>query len=179
MHIFALLCERLHQLDLAAELLVQAISLLERAYEETEDSQTEYRYATANVNLGRIRLAIGDYEGAKEVFSVVLGLLGGDAAEPETRLSPRDRTAALIRVQAHFGKGMACFKSDELEDALSAFEAAADAVPTGLDDVKGHVTILTAQALWAIGSEEAQETAREQLLERWGISCLKAWRSFI
>lgn len=168
LHIFALLCERLHQTDLAAELLRQAIALLERAYEETEDPEIERRYAIANVNLGRVLLATAQYSDAKEAFDTALGLLGREATGTEDLKTEDNSTiTAIVRVQAHFGMGLACFKSGELEEALSAFEASAEIVPADLSDVSGHVTIMTAQTLWAIGGHEAQDAAREQLLEWW------------
>lgn len=166
LHIFALLCERLHQLDLAIELLRQAIALLEHTYEETEDPETERRYAIANVNLGRVLLATADYPSAKEAFDTALGLLGNEAPDAENAKTPQNGPiTAIIRIQAHFGMGLACFKGGELEEALSAFEASAEVVPADLPDVSGHVTIMTAQTLWAIGGDEAQDAAREQLLE--------------
>ncbi|KAF8322289.1 hypothetical protein DL93DRAFT_2205831 [Clavulina sp. PMI_390] len=169
LNIFALLCERLGQLELANELLGQAIVLLERAYEVSEDAETERRYAIANVNIGRVRLALGCYDAAKEAFDVVLGLLSSEAEEEggdNTQYARTDKAhPALLRVQAHFGRGMALFKQGELEEALASFESSAEAVHEGLPDVKSHVSILTAQTLWAIGGEEAQDTARDQLLE--------------
>lgn len=162
MHLFALLCERLRQHDLAIELLVQAIAILERAYEETEDAEIEKRYAMANANLGRVRLATGDYERAKEAYEVVLGLLNTSVEEESTE-ETRDR--ALLLAQAYFGTGLSSFKLGELEDALASFEASANVAPIEMQDVKGHITILTAQTLWAIGGEEARDAARDQLLE--------------
>lgn len=161
MHLFALFCERLHQHDLAIELLVQAIAILERAYEETEDPTTEKRYTIANANLGRVRLAIGDHQQAKAAYEVVLGLLGSPVEEESIEATNR----ALLLAQAHFGIGLASFKLGELEDALTSFEASADAAPIEMQDVKGHITILTAQTLWAIGGEDARDAARDQLLE--------------
>lgn len=141
---------------------MQAIAIFERAYEETEDARTEKRYAIANVNLGRVRLATGDYQRAKEAYQVVLGLLGtpveGESSEEATN-------RALLLAQAHFGIGLASFKLEELEDALTSFEASANAAPIEMQDINGHITILTAQTLWAIGGEEAQDAARDQLLE--------------
>ena len=158
LHLFALVCERLGQLDLALELLTQAIGILERAYEETEDQETERRYAIGHVNLGRVRLAISDHPGAIAAFEVVLGLTEGQEDQSA------DHALALIRTQARFGSGLASFKLGQLEDALASFESALEEVPREMPDVRGHVVILLAQTLWAIGGEEAQETAKDQLL---------------
>lgn len=153
-------------MDLAAELLRQAIALLERTYEETEDPEIERRYAIANVNLGRVLLATAQYPSAKEAFDTALGLLSSEVADADDlKTSDNGATTAVVRIQAHFGVGLASFKSGELEEALSAFEASAEIVPADMPDVSGHVTIMTAQTLWAIGGDEAQDAAREQLLE--------------
>ena len=160
LHLFAIICERLGQTDLAIELLTQAIGILEIAYDETEDEETERRFAIANVNLGRIRLGVANYRGAKEAFEVVLGLTTG--ADGESGAS--NQSLSTLRAQARFGIGLADFKLEELEDALASFETALEEVPVGLKGVKSHITILLAQTLWAIGSEEAQEAAKDQLL---------------
>ena len=172
LHLFALVCERLGQLDLAAELLVQAITVLERAYEKSEDSEIEGRYAIANVTLGRVNLAIGEYAKAKEAFETVLGLLEasaekGDGEEEGAEEKPAPPEKSLLHIQAQFGCGLANFKLGALEEALTAFEGAAERASSGnFKTAQGHVTILTAQTLWAIGSDEARDAARDQLLER-------------
>ena len=160
LHIFAIICERLGQTELAVELLTQAIGILEAAYDETEDEEIERRFAIANVNLGRVRLAVANYAGAKEAFEVVIGLTGGADDDSGTL----DQSLSALRAQARFGIGLADFRLGELEDALASFETALEEVPAELGDVKGHITILLAQTLWAIGSEEAQEAAKDQLL---------------
>lgn len=161
LHLFALICERLGQIDLALELLAQAIAILERAYDESEDRTIEKRFAIANANLGRVRLGAGDYTGAKEAFDVVLGLTSAEEDESKSI----DQGSSELRAQAYFGVGLANYKLGDLEDALASFESALEETPDVLRNVKGHVTILLAQTLWAIGSEEAQEAARDQLLE--------------
>jgi len=60
--------------------------------------------------------------------------------------------------------GLANFKLGDLEAALSLFEAAME---TAGDNavVRGHVTVLLAQTMWAIGTEEFKESAKAQLLD--------------
>lgn len=150
---------------------MQAIAVLERAYEKSEDSEIERRYAIANVTLGRVNLAIGEYAKAKEAFESVLGLLEastekneGEEETEETKSSPE---RSLLNIQAQFGCGLANFKLGALEEALTAFEGASERASSGnFKTAQGHVTILTAQTLWAIGSDEARDAARDQLLER-------------
>lgn len=156
LHLFALICERLNQVDLALDLVTRSITLLEKLYEETEDEATEERYALANGTLGRLRLASQDYSGAVEAFSSCLSLWAVDS--PNTR----DK---VMRAHAQFGSGLAHFKLGELESALEMFETSLEELTPDMIVVKGHVVILLAQTLWALGSQEARETARSQLLE--------------
>jgi superkiller protein 3 len=109
----------------------------------------------ANSNLARLRLSAHDYEGALESFESALGLL------PEESPFSSD---IILRAQAQFGSGLAQFKLGNLEEALSLFEAA---LVSGGDNmlVRGQVTVLLAQTMWAIGTDEFRESAKAQLLE--------------
>ncbi|KAJ7251764.1 TPR-like protein [Mycena haematopus] len=155
LHLFGLVCESLGQRELAAELIGRAIALLEAKYEETEDSTVERHFTIANSNLARLRLALKDYEGAIESFESALGLLPEDAKEDKTD---------VMRAQAQFGMGLANFKAGDLEAALGLFEAALETAGENLV-VRGHVTVLLAQTLWGIGTEEFKESAKAQLLD--------------
>jgi superkiller protein 3 len=70
----------------------------------------------------------------------------------------------VLRSQCLFGSGLANFKLGALDEALESFEAA---LVTAGDDLhmRGHVTVLLAQTLWAIGTEEGREAAKTQLLD--------------
>ena len=135
----------------------RTIALLEREYEETEDVRTEEQFAIANGTLGRLRLASGDFAGSVEAFASALSLLPADDDD-----TWRIKT---LRAHAQFGSGLAQFRLGELESALVMFENALEEVPSEMKVVRGHVTVLLAQTLWALGSDEARETARGQLLE--------------
>lgn len=156
LHLFALICERLDLIPLSLDLVSQSIVLLERSYEETEDARTEEQFATANGTLGRLRLASGDFPGAVEAFTIALSLLPAD--DEALRIK-------TLRAHAQFGSGLANFRLGELESALGMFESALEELPSEMVNVRGHVTVLLAQTLWALGSDEARETARGQLLE--------------
>jgi superkiller protein 3 len=155
LHLFGLVCERLGQIDLGVDLIQQAISILEAIYEETEDPVVERHFTMANSNLARLKLSALDYEGALESFESALGLL------PEDSSSPSD---IILRTQAQFGSGLAQFKLDNLEEALSLFEAALESAGDNIL-VKGQVTVLLAQTMWAIGTDGFKESAKAQLLE--------------
>ncbi|KAJ7497133.1 TPR-like protein [Mycena latifolia] len=155
LHLFGLVCESLGHAEFAVELIGRAIAILEAEYEETEDSTVERHFTIANSNMARLRLSLRDYEGAIESFESALGLLGEDSKEHET---------STMRAQAQFGMGLANFKLGDLDAALGLFEAALDAAGDNLA-VRGHVTVLLAQTMWAIGTEEFKENAKAQLLD--------------
>lgn len=151
LHLYALISERVGHLSLAAELAGRAIAVLEVAYEESEDAAIERQFAIANTTMARVQLALSAYSTALEYYESAAGILGEEQGGP-------------LKVQCHFGSGLANFKLGRLQEAVEAFEEALGAA--GEDNVtKGHVTVLLAQTLWAVGSQEAQETAKAQLLD--------------
>ncbi|KDR75408.1 hypothetical protein GALMADRAFT_98862 [Galerina marginata CBS 339.88] len=156
LHLLSLVCERLGHLSLGEELVHRAIGILETAYEESEDPEVERRYCIANATLGRVKLSQGAYAESMAFFESTLGLLTEKGAE--------DGPTLALTVQAHLGLGLAHFFQGSLENALETLE-------TGLasagDDLvlRGQVTIVLAQTLWAIGTDDAKETAKTRLLE--------------
>ncbi|VDB87360.1 unnamed protein product [Peniophora sp. CBMAI 1063] len=151
LHLYSLISERVGHLSLAAELAGRAIAVLEVAYEESEDATIERQFAIANTTMARVQLALSAYPVALEYYESATGILGEDEV-------------GSLKAQCHFGTGLANFKLGKLQEAVEAFELALGAA--GEDAaIKGHVTVLLAQTLWAIGSQEAQESAKAQLLE--------------
>ena len=144
---FDLVCERIGHVELAIDRTDHAITLLEVAYEETEDPIIERQYIIANTTVARLRLAVRDYENALSSFQTALGLL----PEGEDK---------VLRLQCLFGSGLVSFKLAALDEALESFEAA---VVAAGDDL--HMRVLLAQTLWAIGTEEGREAAKTQLLD--------------
>ncbi|KAG6862290.1 hypothetical protein C0995_015987 [Termitomyces sp. Mi166 len=155
LHLYALVCESLGQFETAANQLMRTIAMLEAAYEVSEDAIVERQFTIANSNLGRIRLALRDLEGATQSFESALGLLLPEDDKPETK---------VLRVQAHFGCGIANFLQGDLEAALANFEAALESAS---DDktLRGQVTVLLAQAMWGTQNDEFKENSKVQLLE--------------
>ncbi|TFK87083.1 TPR-like protein [Polyporus arcularius HHB13444] len=159
LHLFGLVCERVGHVELGIEMLTRAIAVLEAAYEETEDPATERQFTTAHTNVARLRLATADYEGALESYQVATSLL---PEEPEEGGVQADTQALLAQCQ--FGSGLANFKLGNLQEALAQFEAAMATAGENAS-IRGHVVVLLAQTLWAIGTEEAKESAKAQLLQ--------------
>lgn len=136
------------------DLIARAITLLEALYEQTEDTEIERQFTIAHSNIGRLKLSLNDYEGALESLESSLGLLSEE----------KDETTMLLRAQGQFGSGIAYFKMGNLENALELFEAALDStVDNSL--VRGEVTVMLAQTLWAIGSSDSKDQAKTLLLE--------------
>ncbi|KAI0082004.1 TPR-like protein [Panus rudis PR-1116 ss-1] len=155
LHLFSLVCESIGQRELAVDLVQRAITILETAYEESEDPIIERQFTIAHTNLGRLRLSLQDYDGALEAFQVALGLLPEDDPEQTTR---------VLLSEVHFGSGLASFKLGRFEEALVSFETALES-SADHTVVRGHVTVLLAQTLWALGTEEGRESAKAQLLQ--------------
>ncbi|KZO90759.1 TPR-like protein [Calocera viscosa TUFC12733] len=158
LHLHGLICEQLGQTNLAERRVQEAIALLEKEYETSEDKAIERRYAVAHGNLGRLLLANGKYEEALQAFSTAVNLLSDE-------IDDTDREATTLRAQAALGTGLAHFLLNDLESALSTLEVAHQQVSESYPEVKGHITLTLAKVLWALGSEEARETAKSQLLE--------------
>ena len=154
LHLFSLVCERVEHYDLAVELITKAISILEAKYEESEDPAIERQFTIANANLSRLRVAKGDFEGALESLETALGLLGDDGSAESN----------VLRTQIYSVTGLSKFKSGDLNGAMESFQLAMGSAGDDLA-MLGHVSVLLAQALWSLGGDEAQESAKSQLLQ--------------
>ena len=163
LHLFGLVCERVGHVELGIQMISRAITVLEAAYEEAEDPVIERQFTTAHANIASLRMATEDYEGALESYQVATGLL------PEEPDDDDADTRALL-AQCQFGSGLATFKLGQLQEALKLFESAM-ATATDHPTIHGHIVVLLAQTLWAIGTDEAKELAKTQLLER----CVLEW----
>ncbi|KAG2745039.1 superkiller protein 3 [Suillus brevipes Sb2] len=154
LHIFGLICEHLGKLEQGVEYISRAITLLEAAYEEKEDPIVERQFVIAHTNIARLRLGLQDYEGSLASFETALGLLPEDA----------ERESQILRVQAQYGSGLASFKMGDLQAAMTAFQAALE---SAADDhvLRGQVTVLLAQTMWAIRTPEFRESAKGLLLD--------------
>jgi superkiller protein 3 len=162
-HLFALVCERLGHLALGSTLAARAIGLVEAAYELTEDAALERPFAIANASAGRVALGQGEHARALEAFESALGLL----PEPESGADIED---ARLRALCHFGAGLAHGGLGQPTEALEALEAARVAAAQDAT-MTGHVTVLIAQTLWSLGTDDARESAKSQLLQ-WSVRLL-------
>lgn len=154
LHLLGLVCERIGYYDLAVELIARAILILEAKYEESEDPAIERQFTIANTNLGRLRVANADFWGALESLETALGLIGDDDST-ESR---------VLRTQSYFVTGLSKFECGDLNGVMESFRLALDSAGDDLV-MAGHVSVLSAQALWSLGGDEAQESAKSQLLQ--------------
>ena len=165
LHLSALFAERLGELEMAIERIERASSKLEEQYERDESPQKARLFAVCMANLGRIRMANGDYEGGKDAFDMCLGLLDTGAEEEDTTL-PIGRLVLTIadlkraQVGAHCGTSIA---QQELgEGALDSLRVALDEIGEAED--KEPLRLLLAQMLWtASEKEEAESMVMEAL----------------
>ncbi|PWN39848.1 TPR-like protein [Ceraceosorus guamensis] len=167
LHLSALFCEQLGEFELAIERITRAASLLESDYEADEKPLTATKYAIAQANLGRIRLAIGDADGAVDALEAALGLfdVGADDAASGEMMDGKKRIA--VRVAAHLGLALAhhLLEDDEVEAALqSALEEI-----SSLDDedfksrLRAQISIERVRLLPA--RSESYESATAELLD--------------
>jgi superkiller protein 3 len=94
LHLSALFAERLGDFEIAMERIERASTILEGQYEKEESAEQASLYAICMVNLGRIRLANGDYEGAKEAFEMGSGLLEVEEDAGEERKAEEKKIEA-------------------------------------------------------------------------------------
>lgn len=158
LHLFGLVCEAIGQNELAVDSIQQAIFILEAAYEESEDPIIERQYAIAHLNVARLHLSLGSYQNALESYQLALGLLPEDTDDP---------SVLALLAQLQLGSGMANFKLGDFEEALTQLQAAMSSCAHD-PDLSGHVVVILAQTLWSIGSDEGRESAKAQLLQRYG-----------
>ncbi|BEI86438.1 hypothetical protein CcaverHIS002_0607250 [Cutaneotrichosporon cavernicola] len=153
-HLQALVSERLGLTGQAVAVLEDATQLLEDEFERSESAQIEANYATALLNLARVRLAAGQYDAALSAFK--------DAAELSVASSEERVTCQLA--QARTGAALAHFWLGDHNASLEGFQAALDAAKND-DALTDEIAVLFARTLWSVGGEDAAEAAKTQLME--------------
>ncbi|WVQ80586.1 hypothetical protein IAT38_002691 [Cryptococcus sp. DSM 104549] len=156
LHLYALISERLGLIAEAVSALERASAVLEDEFEHTESVDVEARYAVALCNLGRVRLAAGDYPAALEALGNCWELIAPS----------QDPSMAALRPQCRLLQGLAHYWSGEIDESLEAFQASLDeAGKSGVAGVKDEVAVLLSRTLWGLGGEDAKETAKSNLME--------------
>lgn len=159
LHLAALISERLNLFERAATFARRSATLLEKAYERSEDPQTARQYAVTQSTLGRILLTDGDFVQAAASFETVLSLV--DQVNDSS-----DLEALKLRVQAHTASGLASLLSGDAETAISSFESGLEEAPADMKTFRNRLTVLLAQTMWVLGTPESRDMARSILLQR-------------
>lgn len=154
-HMATLLEERTNDAPRAVRTLEEVCSALEADFENDESPESLARITLAKTDLARAYLAARSYDQAVECGEMALGLSSDDT---ESELNADQRKKA--RLSAHLTVGLAQYYLKQFDDALKYFEAALEE-----SDGNPDAVCLLTQVLWAQGTDEARDRAREALFE--------------
>lgn len=146
LHMLSLLLERDQQLEAALDTLQRLSDILEREYEETEDPDILHKFCIVKSDLGRISLALGDFEGAVENSSTALDLSQDLEGFEKASLS------------SQIVVGMGQYFLGQMDEAIDAFQTV---LLESNEDV--DVMLLVGRALWAVGGEREKNIAVQQI----------------
>ncbi|KAG5985178.1 hypothetical protein E4U55_000814 [Claviceps digitariae] len=152
-HLSAMFEERIRNSSSAVKMLERLCNEIENDYEKTASSESLAQFTLARADLARAYLTTGNYEQAVEGAETVLNL-SGDAAESE--LGGEQRKS--VRLTAHLTLGLGKYFLGQYQEAETYFESALEESGNNPD-----TTCLLAQVLWAQGSENSRDRAREAL----------------
>ncbi|KAK3822830.1 MAG: hypothetical protein J3Q66DRAFT_135448 [Benniella sp.] len=149
-NLLGLVRERFLQQEGAAECFLTAINILN---EEKDANEHRRERMILHHNLARALLSMQDYRGSVEAFELSLELEGSAA------------TRSVIRTCKHLGAGLALYYAGELERSLAMFETALAETEQveGMEQSRDDVVVLLSQVLWALGGEEQQAAAKDEL----------------
>ncbi|GAA5985800.1 hypothetical protein JCM11641_006210 [Rhodosporidiobolus odoratus] len=155
-HLSALMLEQVGDLESACSAFEKAASLLEELYEVDESPEVEGQYVIAQTNLGRVRLAAKNYDGALEAFEAALSLLNiEEAAEQPTNGGLSKEQTILLVTECRLGTAMGQFWSDDAHGAKETLELAKEEVDGSLGGTVGdHLAAASARVYWAEGDED-------------------------
>ncbi|KAI5293987.1 Superkiller protein 3 [Ascosphaera acerosa] len=153
-HLLALYSERAGDATFAATTQSSVCASIEAQYESTESVRDLYRFAQANADLARARLAAHDYEAAATSADAALTISAEEGAEA---VDPSGWKK--LRLSAHMTAGLAHYYLHDMDRAIEMFrEALSESAHAP------EVVCLLAQVLWAKGGDEERDVARDQLL---------------
>lgn len=153
-HLLSLFSERIGDFDKSSAELNSVCASIEAQYELTESLTDLYRFAQANADAARARLASLDYTAAVESAESALEISSEEGAEGVDPAGWRK-----LRLSAHMTAGLAYYFLKDMDKAIEMFKDALEE-----SDRAPEVVCLLAQVLWAKGGEEERDVAREQLL---------------
>ncbi|GAA5820347.1 hypothetical protein JCM11251_005586 [Rhodosporidiobolus azoricus] len=155
-HLSALMLEQVGDLDSACTAFEKAAGLLEELYEVDESPQVEGQFVIAQTNLGRVRLAAKQYDGAIEAFEAALSLLNIDAAPEQSPDGGLDKEQSiLLLAECRVGSALAQLWLGDAEAAKTSLENGKEEVEGALGGTAGdHLTLALARVYWAEQDED-------------------------
>jgi len=153
LHLNALILEQVGDLASACDSLEKAASLLEELYEVDESPAVEGQYVIAQVNLGRVRLAAGNHQGALDAFEAALSLLDLDS-RPQPGGLTKEQSVTLL-TECKIGSSVAHVALDDADTAKQVLEGALeDLEPHKVGPCATHVSDALARVYWSEGDEQ-------------------------
>ena len=142
----SLLLERDQQLKAALESLLRLSEILEQKYEEAEDVAILQKFCIVKSDIGRISLALGQFEEAVESSSTALDL--------SQTLEDLEKTSLSSQIVV----GLGHYFMRQMDDAIDVFQTVLSESNEDVD-----VMLLVARALWAVGGDRGKEVAIQQI----------------
>ncbi|KAK0649444.1 hypothetical protein B0T16DRAFT_325052 [Cercophora newfieldiana] len=155
-HLAGLFEERADQGEQSVATLQRVCAAVEAEYEVTESAEALKHFAIAKADLARCYLATGAFDKAIEAGEFAIQLSSDDGGESELTAEERRK----VRLGGHVTMGLAHYYTKEVDEAVTLFEAA-----LGESNGDPDTACILAQVLWATGTSEARERAREVLFE--------------
>ena len=155
LHLHALILEQVGDLASASVSFEKAASSLEELYEVDESPAVEGQYVIAQTNLGRVRLASKNYEGAIEAFDAAMSLLNLESQAAEEGGLTKEQTI-LLYTQCKLGSALAQVWLEDLDEAKEILERAVEdlEMQEGGDHYRNHLAAALARVHWAESDED-------------------------
>ncbi|GAA5901083.1 hypothetical protein JCM6882_006112 [Rhodosporidiobolus microsporus] len=155
-HLSALMLEQVGDLDSACTAFEKAAGLLEELYEVDESPQVEGQFVIAQTNLGRVRLAAKQYDGAIEAFEAALSLLNiEDAPEHSQDGGLNKEQSILLLAECRLGSALGQLWLGDADAAKSTLENAKEEVDGAVGGTAGdHLSVALARVYWAEQDED-------------------------
>ena len=152
LHLSSLFAERVGNYSDAISSLSHVSSRLEAEYELSESTTTLLKFVQAKSDLARVQLANQEYEAAAANAGTAIDLSNDEGL--------KSKEGQKVRLSAHMTAGLAYYYQGTSDQAIQMFRSA-------LEDTHGDpdIVCLLAQMLWAKGSDEERNVAREQLFD--------------
>lgn len=158
LHLHALILEQVGDLAAAGESLEKAAGVLEELYEVDESPDVEGQFVIAQTNLGRVRLAGEDYEGALAAFEAALSLLDieGESAAPSSSGGGalNNAQSILLYSECKLGTALAHFALGESNAAEEVLEGALEDLDGVDGGRKADLSVVLGRIYWSEGDED-------------------------